>query len=224
MDDVVGCSSARAVSRHLSVPYSTVRNILRKTVHFFPYKISHNQQLLTIDRVTRLIFALKCLARIDVDASWSWQILWRDEAHFDLSGTVNTHKFRIWDTENNRTFQEIPLKSLKVTVWCGFTATFILGTFFFKEATRNGFVTCTMMAKRYKNILENFVVPQIQQQQCLDSITFMPDGVPPHIGLCVQHFLRQQLTNDRVISPAFPSTWPSCSPELNLCIFGCWDT
>ncbi|GFW61368.1 DUF4817 domain-containing protein [Trichonephila clavipes] len=34
MDNVIGCSSARAVSRHLGVPYSTVWNVLRKVVHF----------------------------------------------------------------------------------------------------------------------------------------------------------------------------------------------
>ncbi|GBN38746.1 hypothetical protein AVEN_131644-1 [Araneus ventricosus] len=62
-----------AVSWHLGVPYSKVRNILRKMVHFFPYKISHNQQLLDIDREKRLIFALTFLARVDVDASWPWQ-------------------------------------------------------------------------------------------------------------------------------------------------------
>ena len=33
MDNVVGCSSAHAVSRHLDVPYSTVRNVLRKLFH-----------------------------------------------------------------------------------------------------------------------------------------------------------------------------------------------
>ena len=32
MDNVAGCSSARAVSGNLSVPYSTVQNILRKMV------------------------------------------------------------------------------------------------------------------------------------------------------------------------------------------------
>ncbi|GBM54449.1 hypothetical protein AVEN_150605-1 [Araneus ventricosus] len=72
MDNVVGCSSARAVSRYLGVPYRTVRNVLRKMVHFFPYKISHNQQLLAIDKEKRLTFALTFLARVEVDASWPW--------------------------------------------------------------------------------------------------------------------------------------------------------
>ncbi|GFX42303.1 uncharacterized protein TNCV_110231 [Trichonephila clavipes] len=190
MDNVIGCSSAHAVSRHLGVPYSTVRNVLRKVVHFFPYKIRHNQQLMANDREKRLTFALTFLARVEVNASWPWKILWSDEAHFHLSGTVNTHNCRIWDTENPCTFQEIPLHSPKVTVWCGFTATFILGPFFFEETTRNGPLTCTVTARRYKNMLENFVASQMLQHQCLDSITFMQDGAPPHIGLCVQQFLR----------------------------------
>ncbi|GFW18470.1 uncharacterized protein TNCV_1184971 [Trichonephila clavipes] len=222
MDNVIGCSSARAVSRHLGVPYSTVWNVLRKVVHFFPYKIRHNQQLMANDREKRLTFALTFLARVEVDASWPWKILWSDKAHFHLSGTVNTHNCRVWDTENPRTFQEIPLHSPKVTVWCGFTATFILGPFFFEETTRNGPVTCTVTARRYKNMLENFVAPQMLQNQCLDSITFTQDGAPPHIGLYVQQFLRQHFTNDRVISHAFLTAWPPRSPDLNPCDFRLW--
>ncbi|GFV38715.1 uncharacterized protein TNCV_4420831 [Trichonephila clavipes] len=169
------------------------------------------------DREKPLTFVLTFLARVEVDASWPWKILWSDEAHFHLSGTVNTHNCRIWNTESPRTFQEIPLHSPKVTVWCGFTATFILGPFFFEETTRNGSVTCTVTARRYKNMLENFVAPQMLQHQCLDSITFMQDGAPPHIGLCVQQFLWQHFTNDRVISRAFPTAWPPRSPDLNPC-------
>ncbi|GFV43151.1 uncharacterized protein TNCV_1573971 [Trichonephila clavipes] len=222
MDNVIGCSSACAVSRHLGVPYSTVRNVLRKVVHFFPYKIRHNQQLMANDREKRLTFALTFLARVEVDASWPWKILWSDEAHFHLSGTVNTHNCRIWDTENPRTYQEIPLHSPKVTVWCGFTATFIFGPFFFEETTRNGPVTCTVTARRCKNMLENFVAPQMLQHQCLDSITFMQDGAPPRMGLCVQQFLRQHFTNDRVISRAFPTAWRHRSLDLNPCDFWLW--
>ncbi|GFV68952.1 uncharacterized protein TNCV_3988691, partial [Trichonephila clavipes] len=40
MDNVIGCSSDRTVSRQLGVPYSTVWNVLRKVVHFFPIQNS----------------------------------------------------------------------------------------------------------------------------------------------------------------------------------------
>ncbi|GFV32619.1 uncharacterized protein TNCV_441111 [Trichonephila clavipes] len=195
MENVIGCSSARAVSQHLGVPYSTVWNVLRKVVHFFPYNINHNQQLMANDREKRLIFALTFLARVEVDASWPWKVLWSDEAHFHLSGTVNTHNCRIWDMENPRTFQEIPLHSPKVTVWCGFTATFILGPFFFEETTRNGPVTCIVTARRW--------------------------SASTHWTLCAAVSLAT-FTNDRVISRAFPTAWPPRSPDLNPCDFWLW--
>ncbi|GFW23203.1 uncharacterized protein TNCV_3803031 [Trichonephila clavipes] len=116
MDNFIGCSSAHAVSRHLGVPYSTVWNVVSEVVHFFPYKIRHNQQLMANDREKRLTFALTFLARVEACASWPWKILWSDEAHIHLSGTVNTHNCLILDTENPRTFQENPLHSPKVTV------------------------------------------------------------------------------------------------------------
>ena len=153
------------------------------------------------------------LARVEVDASWPWQIRWSNEGHFHLSGTVNTHNCRIWDTKNSRTFQEIPPHSPKVSVWYGFTATFIIGPFFFEENTHNGPVTGTVTARRYRK--HAFVLPQIQQLQFLDSVTFMHDRATPYIGLCVQQFLRHYFTYDRVINRSFPTIWPPRSPDLN---------
>ena len=40
MDNVSGCSRAYAISRNMSVPYSTVQNILRKNGAFFPIQNS----------------------------------------------------------------------------------------------------------------------------------------------------------------------------------------
>ena len=96
--------------------------------------------------------AVTFLDRIVEDASWPWQIVWRDEAHFHLSETVSIHNCRIWDTENPRTFQEISLHSSKVAIWCRFKLTFILRHFFFR---RSNMQTCTVTA-RYQNMLENF--------------------------------------------------------------------
>ena len=71
-------------------------------------------------------------------------------------------------------------------------------------------------------MLENFVMPQIQQHQCLDSIAFMKDGAPPHIGLYIQQFLWHYFTDDRVTSRVFPTIWPPRLPDLNPCDFWLW--
>ena len=65
----------------------------------------------------------------------------------------------------------------------------------------------TVTARKYQNILENFIIPQIQQCQCLDSVTFIQDGALPHIELFVEQFFWQHITNDRVVTHAFESIW-----------------
>lgn len=71
-------------------------------------------------------------------------------------------------------------------------------------------------------MLENFVIPQLQQRNCIDSTIFMQDGAPPHIGRRVKDVLRQHFTDARVISRAFPMNWPPRSPDLNPCDFWLW--
>ena len=216
-----GNSSARSISKQTDIPFSTVQKILRKIIKFYPYKITSNQQLLPGDRNTRLEFALRFLARLEVDDDWPWRILWSDEAHFHLHGDINTHNCRIWADANSHVVHQIPLHSPKVTVWCGFTASFINGPYFYKVG-RNGLTTCSVNSDRYANMLENFVIPELQQRNCIYSTHFMQDGAPPHIGRRVKDVLHQHFTDDRVISRAFPMNWPPRSPDLNPCDFWLW--
>ncbi|GBM09990.1 hypothetical protein AVEN_23983-1 [Araneus ventricosus] len=151
------------------MPYSTVRKILRPILDFYPYKIKpvHVHLLQDGDSQLRTTFALEFLVRIVVDVIWSWNILWSDKAHLSLNGHVNTHNCRIWATENPHAIQEQPLHSEKVTIWCGFTATFIIGPYFFEEITANGIQTCSVTGYRYRDMLREFVIPQLQQHGCL---------------------------------------------------------
>ncbi|GFW75245.1 transposable element tc3 transposase [Trichonephila clavipes] len=68
--------------------------------------------------------------------NWLRTVLWTDEAHFTLSEAVNTHNCRVWTTENPHAFDEVPLQQPKVTVWCGFTADFIISPFFSRKSRR----------------------------------------------------------------------------------------
>ncbi|GFT61234.1 uncharacterized protein TNCV_926851 [Trichonephila clavipes] len=116
MDNVIGCSSIRAVSTILRSLQRSVE-CTEKVVHFFPVQNS-SQSVVDGQRQgeATLTFALTFLARVKVDASWTWKILWSDEAHFHLSGTVNTHNCRIWDTESPHLPRDFPLHSPKVTI------------------------------------------------------------------------------------------------------------
>ncbi|GBO02562.1 hypothetical protein AVEN_37061-1 [Araneus ventricosus] len=50
----------------------------------------------------------------------------------------------------------------------------------------------------------------------------MQNGAPPHVHRSVKQVLRQSFTNERVISPGFPTAWPPRSPDLTPCDFWLW--
>jgi hypothetical protein len=214
--------SARGIARTLDMPVSTVHKILRNILHCYPYKITHVQELLQADLPARHTFALAFLARMEVDNDWPWNVLWTDEAHFHLQGYVNTQNCRIWATENPHANHPVPLHSAKVTVWCGFTASFILGPYFFEERGPAGPVTCTVNGRRYESLLRTDVIPALRQRGCVGGTVFMQDGAPPHIALPVKRLLTEHFGDTRVISRNFPTAWPPRSPDLNPCDFWLW--
>ncbi|GBO08863.1 hypothetical protein AVEN_158168-1 [Araneus ventricosus] len=125
-----GSASVPVFSRVLDMPYSTVRRILRRILNFYPYKIKSVHLLQDGDSEVRTTFALEFLARMVVDVTWPWNILWSDDSHFCINGHVNILNCRIWVAENPHSIQEHPLDPDKVTVWCGFMATFIIEPYF----------------------------------------------------------------------------------------------
>ncbi|GBM58455.1 hypothetical protein AVEN_226402-1 [Araneus ventricosus] len=94
---------------------------------------------------------------------------------------IDTQNCRIWETENSFGHQPVPLHSEEVTVWCGFTASFIVGLFFFKEIVPAGPVTYTVNGVRYESLLCNHVIPVLQQRACVGNRIFMEDSALPYI-------------------------------------------
>lgn len=215
-------ASARSVSRELAIPWSTVRKILRSILKWYPYKIHMVQMLQPQDHRTRYDFACRFLARMDVDDEWPWKILWSDEAHFALDGAVNNQNCRIWGASPPNVLHPQPLHSDYVTAWCGFTADFILGPFFFETLTPQGPKRCSVTSARYSELLRQHVIPALQERQCLQTTVFMQDGATPHIGREVKELLRANFGENRVISRAFQDAWPPRSPDLNPCDFWLW--
>ncbi|GBN53406.1 hypothetical protein AVEN_219993-1 [Araneus ventricosus] len=159
---------------------------------------------------------------MEVDNTWLWNILWTDEAHFHLQGSVNTRNCRIWVRENPFQMQPLPLHSQNVTVWYGFTAAFIVGPFSFEEIGPSGPVTCTDNGTRYDLFLRNQLITALQQRGCVVSTIFMQAGAHPHIATSVKQLLNLHFGNNRIISRHFPTDWQTRSPNLNLCDFWLW--
>ncbi|GFU78910.1 uncharacterized protein TNCV_307511 [Trichonephila clavipes] len=147
---------------------------------------------------------------------WTHNCIW---THTHL---VNTHNCRICETHNPHSTLQVPLHSPKVTVWCGFSASFILGPYFFQELGAGGPVTCSITGQRYASLLRNKIILDLQARQCLSRLIFMQDGAPPHITRCVKDVPKHHFTEERVISRQFRHLWPSRSSDLNPCNFWLW--
>ena len=76
----------------------------------------------------------KCVRdRLTEDADFAKEIIFSDEAHFDLGGHVNKQNCGLWGTENPHAFIEKPIHPKRITVWCGFWSRGIIGQFFFEN-------------------------------------------------------------------------------------------
>jgi hypothetical protein len=79
-----------------------------------PYKIVIAQELSERHCKTRTTLCRELLQNVPRTAV----LLFTDEAHFHLSGTVKKQNFRYWSHNNPRELRQRPIHSPKVTVWC----------------------------------------------------------------------------------------------------------
>ncbi|GFW10851.1 DUF4817 domain-containing protein [Trichonephila clavipes] len=87
-------ASVREAARR--IPPSSVRNILRRILQLYPYKLQSCHELLPPDTAQRQAFAKWAFSKMEQDPTWVFNILWTDEAHFSLHGDVNNHNCRIF--------------------------------------------------------------------------------------------------------------------------------
>ncbi|GFX51901.1 DUF4817 domain-containing protein [Trichonephila clavipes] len=105
-----GTSSAREAARRLGLPPSSVRNILRRILQMYPYKLHSCHELSPADTAQRLeAFAKWVFSKMEQDPTWVFNILWTDEAHFSLHGDFNNNNCRIWATSNPREYTHLSL-------------------------------------------------------------------------------------------------------------------
>ncbi|GFT86950.1 uncharacterized protein TNCV_301941 [Trichonephila clavipes] len=121
-----GTNSAREAARRLGLPPSSSRNILRRILQLYTYKLQSCHEL--CKQIPHRVKHLRSgPSKMEQDPTRVFNILWTDEAHFSLHGDVNNHNCPIWATSNPREYTQKPFHSPKVTAWCGFTGSFIIG-------------------------------------------------------------------------------------------------
>lgn len=208
-------STVRA-SLEMGIPQKTVWNVLRRRLHFKPYRVQLVQHLIPGDYGRRMEFCTRMLEAMGNDEGFAGTLTFSDEATFHLSGKVNRHNVRVWGTELPHTCVELQRDSPKVNVFCAISKTKLYGPFFFIEQTVTGIV--------YLDMLQVWLFPQLTT----DSSTFIlqQDGAPPHWSTNVRNFLNTELPH-RWIGRAGPGDvprlpWPPRSPDLTPCDFFLW--
>lgn len=194
------------------IPCSSVHKILHEKLNMMPYKMSHLQQLFDSDRAARTVMCTELLNSVSNDESFLSKICFSDEATFHLHGRVNRHNCVIWGTENPKAVHEIPIKSPKVTVWCGLTNKEIIGPYFFEN---------NVESQSYQTMLETFFVPQLKSRRIYRKTIFQQDGAPAHWSLSVREFLNQTFPG-RWIGRDGPIQWAARSPDLSPLDFYLW--
>ncbi|GBN13339.1 hypothetical protein AVEN_136095-1 [Araneus ventricosus] len=100
--------SVPVVSRVLDMPYCTVRKNFTPDFEF----VSQQNLACTYCRTgTHRFVQLLHFARMVVDVTCPWNILWSEEDHFCLNGHVNTHSCRIWAAKKSSRYPGTTLAS-----------------------------------------------------------------------------------------------------------------
>jgi hypothetical protein len=96
--EAIGSSPHRSARRHsvsLGLFEASVRRILHKDLHFYPYKIQVTHVLHEGDNVNRVNFCQTFFQLINQNPELVNNLLMSEEAHFHLSGFVNKQNFRV---------------------------------------------------------------------------------------------------------------------------------
>lgn len=205
--------STNRASRESGIPQPTVWKVLRKRLHLRPYKLTMVQQISDLDKVARSEFCVEMFERIEADETFLKKIIFSDESTFHVNGKVNTRNCRIWGSEKPHVIIEHVRDSPKVNVFCAVSHFKVYGPFFFMEKTINGGV--------YLDMLEHFLIPQINQDEQQVPFYFQQDGAPPHFHGEVRAFLDNRFQR-RWIGRAGPIAWPPRSPDLTPLDFFLW--
>ena len=196
----------------LQVSCSTVYKIIKKELNFRPWKPHYVQELQVNDYARRLLFADQMEAWLRQTPTLLSNILWSDEAVFCVGGFVNRHNCHYWAEYNPHITVEKAQRKPKVTVWCGMTASRIVGPFIIRD---------TMNAERYLAMLQNDVWPVVSTWPNLNDLVFMQDGAPPHYATVVRNWLDRSF-DQQWLGRAGPHEWPARSPDLTPCDFFLW--
>ena len=120
-------------SQKLSISQTTLSRIMRRDFDLHAFKIKLTQELKPLDHLKHRNFSNWALAKLKENEEFHRKIIFIDEAYFWLNSFVNKQNMRCRSATNPNVLLETPLHPPKVTVWCGFHAGGVIGSYFFVD-------------------------------------------------------------------------------------------
>lgn len=210
-------TSVRRRSQLLCISPTSLWRILHKNLHLHAYKIQLTQELKETDHGQRREFVAWMLKQRTINPGFVGKIIFSDEAHFTLNGTVNKQNSRVWGEENPRIILTHALHAQKCTVWCALWSGGIVGPFFFEDHCGK---PVTVNSMRYNAMLKDFLWPQLDGIDHSD-VYFQQDGATSHTTRENISLLRTKFPG-RVISRNGDINWPPRSCDLTPLDFFLW--
>lgn len=197
---------------------ASFNRITRQDLHFHPYHIHIQHELLPADLPRRQAFCEWLLERCVRNPRFLRNFMIGDEAAFAMNGKVNQHNVVEYaPARHPPVFNfDTHISREKVTVWVGLCGNgVVIGPFFF-ERNVNG--------QAYLQMINDHVVPQMEvhfereQNGTFRYLWWAQDGAPAHRLIAVRNRLGE-LFQERVIALYRPVEWPPRSPDLTPCDF-----
>lgn len=206
--------STRHAAQQHGIDQKSVLKILKNN-RFHAFKVKLVQELNEDDPDRRNEFSEIMMERITLDPQFLRNIVFSDEATFQLNGNVNRHNCRYWSDSNPHWIEESHTQyPQKLNVWAGIIDDTIIGPFF---------IDGNLNADRYEQLLRTEIIPAIRDLKGDDFINtwFQQDGAPPHYGVRVRQYLNEEFTG-RWIGRRGTIEWAPRSPDLTPLDYFLW--
>ena len=211
--------SIRRRSSELGISQSSLHRILTQDLHLYPYRIQIKHKLTATDMQKRVEMCHWFQNRIEGDPDFLNHVWFSDEAHFMLSGHVNSKNNVFWGTQAPEEVLQRPLYSLKCTAWVAISKHGIIGPYWFEDENEKAL---TVTKERYIVVLNKFWMDlEIQQGINRNVQWFQQDGATPHTADITLEWLDERFS-DRLISRRRDTEWSPHSPDLSPPDFYLW--
>ena len=145
--------SLRRCSQELGPSRSSVHRILKNDLQLYPYRIQIKQTLTQNDMTKHVEICWWFESKIEENPDFLQNVSFSDEAHFSLSGHVNSKKSVFWGSHAPDEVLQRPLHSVKCTACVAISKLVIIGPFWFEKVVGE---TMTVNKEHYILVLNKF--------------------------------------------------------------------